>query len=105
AVLQPTHSDDDVRAACALCDRLGVASVCVKPSHVPLAASLLTGSAVRVSTVIGFPHGGTSTAAKVAETTAACQAGAVEVDMVVNLGMVFSADFPGVDDDLREVVA
>lgn len=105
AVLQPTHADQDVRAACALCDRLGVASICVKPSHVPLAASLLADSPVRVSTVIGFPHGGTSTAAKVAETAAACQAGGVEVDMVVNLGSVYSGEWAVVEEDIRKVVA
>ena len=43
AVLQPTQTDADVRAACALCAELGVASVCVKPSHVPLAAECLRG--------------------------------------------------------------
>ena len=76
AVLQPTQTDDDVRAACALCAELDTASVCVKPSHVPLAAACLRGSSVLVSTVIGFPHGGTTTETKVAETELACRQGA-----------------------------
>jgi deoxyribose-phosphate aldolase len=104
AVLHPTQTDDDVRAACELCDELGVASVCVKPSHVPLAADCLKRSAVFVSTVIGFPHGGTSTEAKVAETQAACRDGAREVDMVVNLGKVLSGDWSYVERDIRAVV-
>ncbi|MCA9240411.1 MAG: deoxyribose-phosphate aldolase [Planctomycetales bacterium] len=104
AVLHPTQTCADVRAACGLCDRLGVASICVKPSHVPLAAELLAGSAVKVSTVIGFPHGGTSTAAKAHETTLACQSGAVEVDMVVNLGQALAGDWEYVAADIAAVV-
>ncbi len=105
AVLKPEQNDDDVREACELCDRVGTASICVKPSHVPLAAELLADSSVIVSTVIGFPHGGTSTEAKVAETTVACRAGAREVDMVVNLGKVFSEDWDYVAADIAAVVA
>ena len=69
AVLQPTQTDDDLRAACKLCVEVGTASVCVKPSMVALAAELLAGSKVVPSTVIGFPHGGTTTATKVREST------------------------------------
>jgi deoxyribose-phosphate aldolase len=104
AVLQPTQTDEDVRAACALCHELSVASICVKPSHVPLAAECLKGSAVLVSTVIGFPHGGTSTNAKVVETQIACGEGAREVDMVVNLGKVLSSDWSYVERDIAAVV-
>jgi deoxyribose-phosphate aldolase len=104
AVLQPTQTDDDVRAACVLCAELGTASVCVKPSHVPLAAECLKGSTTFVSTVIGFPHGGTTTETKVAETELACRQGAREVDMVVNIGKVLSGDWQYVEDDIRAVV-
>jgi deoxyribose-phosphate aldolase len=104
AVLQPTQTDDDLRAACKLCIDVGVASVCVKPSMVPLAAELLAGSKVVPSTVIGFPHGGTTTAAKVRETKIACRDGAREVDMVVNLGRALSQDWQYVGDDIRAVV-
>ncbi|HEY3393028.1 MAG TPA: deoxyribose-phosphate aldolase [Lacipirellulaceae bacterium] len=104
AVLQPTQTDDDVRAACAMCAEFGVASVCVKPSHVPLAAECLRGSSVLVSTVIGFPHGGTTTDAKVAETQLACRQGARQVDMVVNVGKVLSGDWGYIERDIRAVV-
>jgi deoxyribose-phosphate aldolase len=104
AVLQPTQTDEDVRAACAMCAELGVASVCVKPSHVLLAADCLRRSSVLVSTVIGFPHGGTTTEAKVAETELACREGAREVDMVVNVGKVLSGDWSYVESDIRAVV-
>jgi deoxyribose-phosphate aldolase len=117
AVLQPTQTDDDVRAACAMCAELGTASVCVKPSHVPLAAECLRaarpspgpspgrgGEIPVVSTVIGFPHGGTTTETKVAETELACRQGAREVDMVVNIGKVLSGDWAYVERDIRAVV-
>jgi deoxyribose-phosphate aldolase len=104
SVLQPVQTDDDVRAACEMCVELGVASVCVKPSHVPLAAECLRGSPVLVSTVIGFPHGGTSTETKVAETQIACRQGAREVDMVVNIGKVLSGDWDHVERDIRAVI-
>jgi deoxyribose-phosphate aldolase len=83
---------------------LGVASVCVKPSMVALAAQLLAGCHAVPSTVIGFPHGGTSTAAKVRETEVAREDGAREVDMVVNLGRVLAEDWEFVAQDIRAVV-
>lgn len=104
AVLQPTQTDADLRAACELCVRVGTASVCVKPSMVPLAAELLAGSSVVPSTVIGFPHGGTTTAVKVRETEIACRDGAREVDMVVNIGRALAEDWPYVLEDIRAVV-
>ena len=103
AVLQPTQTDDDLRAACRLCVDVGTASVCVKPSMVSLASELLVGSRVVPSTVIGFPHGGTTTATKVRETEIACRDGAREVDMVVNLGRVLAKDWQYVEDDIRAV--
>ena len=104
AVLQPTQTDDDVRAACKLCSEVGAASVCVKPSHVLLAVECLQGSNTYVSTVIGFPHGGTTTETKVAETELACRQGVREVDMVVNVGKVLAGDWEYVERDVGAVV-
>ena len=105
AVLHPTQTYADLEAACMLCDRVGTASICVKPSMVARAAELLEHSSVKVSTVIGFPHGGTSTAAKAAEAEQACQDGAVELDMVVNIGRALAGDYAFVEEDIRQVVA
>jgi deoxyribose-phosphate aldolase len=105
AVLHPTQTEADLEAACTLCNKLDVASICVKPSMVSRAAELLADSSVKVSTVIGFPHGGTSTAAKAAEAEQACRDGAVELDMVVNIGRALAGDFAYVEEDIRQVVA
>lgn len=105
AVLQPTQTAADVRDACALCSELGAASVCVKPSMVALARDCLDGAAVVPSTVIGFPHGGTTTAAKVRETETAIADGAREIDMVVNLGWACGGQWSDVEADIAAVVA
>lgn len=104
AILHPTATQEALREGCALADQLGVASACVKPYDVAEAAELLAESKVTVSTVIGFPHGGHTTAAKVAEAEIACREGAVELDMVVNVGKVFSGDWAFVESDIRAVV-
>lgn len=104
AVLQPTQTDDDLRDACRLCIDVGVASVCMKPSMVPLATELLAGSKVVPSTVIGFPHGCTTTGTKVCETEIAVIQGAREVDMVVNIGRALAGDWRFIGDDIRAVV-
>jgi len=104
AVLHPTQTTDDLRADCQMCAELGVASVCVKPSMVQLASELLAGSNTVPSTTIGFPHGGTTTAAKVRETQVACEQGVREVDMVVNIGQVLAQQWQQVEDDIRAVV-
>lgn len=104
AVLSPTQTDADLRAACEMCIKVGTASVCVKPYMVPLAAELLAGTSVVPSTVIGFPHGGTTREAKIVETEIACRDGAREVDMVVNIGRVMQGDWEFVAADIRAVV-
>ncbi|MDZ4656511.1 MAG: deoxyribose-phosphate aldolase [Bythopirellula sp.] len=104
AVLSPTQTDADLRDACAMCVKVGTASVCVKPVMVPLASELLAGSTVMASTVIGFPHGGTTTGTKVRETEIACRDGAKEVDMVVNIGRVMQENWGYVVDDICAVV-
>lgn len=104
AVLSPTQTDADLRAACQMCVEVGTASVCVKPAMLPLAVELLAGSPVMPSTVIGFPHGGVTTASKIHETEIACREGAREVDMVVNIAKVIEQDWQYVANDIRGVV-
>jgi deoxyribose-phosphate aldolase len=78
--------------------------VCIKPYYLKRCAELLAGSDVRPSTTIGFPHGGHTTAIKVAEAKQALDDGGIELDMVVNIGKVLSSDWDYVRDDIRAVV-
>jgi deoxyribose-phosphate aldolase len=80
------------------------ASVCVNAYWVPLAAAELAASPVKVCTVVGFPLGATSTAAKVAETEAALADGAQEIDMVQNIGALRGGDHAAVQHDIQAVV-
>ena len=86
SLLNPTLTTDDLDAGIRLARAFDVASVCIMPYSLARCTELLSGSTVRPSTTIGFPHGGTSTGAKARETEIACSEGAREVDMVVNLG-------------------
>lgn len=104
SLLQPTLTDDDLDAGCRLARSYEVASVCIKPYAVARAAELLAGSGVAVGTTVGFPHGGHKTAIKVAEVSQALNDGAVELDMVVNIGKVIGLDWRYVADDIRAVV-
>jgi deoxyribose-phosphate aldolase len=104
SLLHPTMTEKQLREGCQLARRLHVASVCIKPYAVPLATELLSGSDVAVCTVIGFPHGSNATVTKVFEAHLACQQGAVELDMVVNVGRVLDRDWPFVESDILAVV-
>ena len=104
SLLQPQLTDDELDRGCALAREHNVASVCIKPYYVRRAAELLAGSTVAVGTTIGFPHGGHVTSIKVAEARQAMADGAVELDMVVNIGKVLSKDWRYVADDVRAVV-
>ena len=104
SLLKPELTQADVTAGCDLARRYNVASVCVKPCHVSLAARLLAGSDVKVGTVIGFPHGSHVTAIKVAEAQQAMDDGAVELDMVLNIGELRSGNTERVQADIQAVV-
>jgi len=104
AVLKPDATDSDLERECAIAVKYKVASVCVKPCHVKYAAELLKNASVKVSTVIGFPHGTTTTMCKVAEAREAIENGAVELDMVINIGKLISRDFDYVEKDIKSVV-
>jgi deoxyribose-phosphate aldolase len=104
SLLQPTLTDADLDRGFQVAREYNVASVCVKPYAVTRAAAALRGSGVLVGTVIGFPHGGHLSRVKVAEAQAAMADGAVELDMVVNIGKVLGGDYGYVRDDIAGVV-
>lgn len=103
SLLHPTMTDQELEAGCQLAAKYSVASVCIKPYAVKRAAELLKGTGVFVGAVIGFPHGNSATESKRYETELACRDGAVEIDMVVNLGKALSGDWPYVERDVQAV--
>jgi len=103
SLLNPVMTDAELEAGCRLAREYDVASACVKPYYAKRCAELLAGSAVAASTVIGFPHGGHKTAVKLAEARQALEDGAMELDMVVNIGKVLSLDWDYVREDIGAV--
>lgn len=102
-ILKADATATEVRKICSEAKKYGFASVCVNPCWVPLVASELAGTPVKVCTVAGFPLGATSTEAKVAEATIAVRVGAQEVDMVVNVGALKGGDHDVVKKDIQAV--
>lgn len=103
SLLHPTMTDKELEEGCAIAKKYDAASVCIKPYAVKQAVQWLTGSDVLVCTVIGFPHGNSTTEIKVAETLLACKEGATEIDMVVNIGKVLGEDWAFVSDEIRQI--
>jgi deoxyribose-phosphate aldolase len=101
SLLRPELDDAFVEDGCRLAAEYDVASVCVRPSDVLRARAILDGTDVAVGTVVGFPHGGHRTAIKVAEARHALDDGAIELDMVIQIGALKS----GRDDDVRADIA
>jgi deoxyribose-phosphate aldolase len=104
SLLNPVLTDELLEEGCRLAARYGVATVCIKPYFLRRSAELLSGSGVKPTTTIGFPHGGQTTAIKVAESVEALEDGAQELDMVVNIGRVLSGDWDYVREDIAAVV-
>lgn len=102
SLLGPTLTGRELEAGCRLAADYQVASVCIKPYAVGLAAKILTGTGVAVGTTIGFPHGGHATEVKVIESRQAMSQGATELDMVINIGQAIGGQW---DEVAADVVA
>jgi len=102
-LLKPEATIDEVVALCEEATDLGVAAVCVSPSHLPITDGL--GVGIGIATVIGFPSGAHQPAVKAHEAEVAVDAGATELDMVVNLGLVKAGEWLSVGDDIGAVRA
>lgn len=100
-LLKPESTHEQVEALVAEGAELGVFSVCVSPSQLPVKA--VEGTNVKVATVIGFPSGAVKSSVKAAETAQAVADGADEVDMVINLGAVKEGDWELVEADIKAV--
>jgi deoxyribose-phosphate aldolase len=103
SLLHPTMTDQIIKDGCELALKYDAASVCLKPYSVPMAVELLKGTDVKVGSVIGFPHGNNTTAIKIGETVQSCKDGAVEIDMVINIGKALGGDFDYVKAEVAAV--
>lgn len=104
-LLKPTATEADIDSLCSEALRYGFWSVCVNPVHVRQAALRLEGSAVRVCSVVGFPLGSSTTEAKLAEARRAIEDGALELDMVSDIGALKGGDERRFSDDVKEVAS
>ena len=103
AVLGPNAGVTALKKGATLAQRYNVASLCVKPCDVNMAVDHLSQSSVMVSTVIGFPHGGTTTRVKLEELEEAMEWGCNEFDVVMNIGQFLSGKFQYVTEELRHL--
>lgn len=104
-LLKPEATPQQIETLCGEARRYEFASVCVNPVYVPLAHKLLAGSRVVVCSVIGFPLGATLSEAKAEEARLAILAGAQEVDMVIQVGLLKGGEYAAVAEDIRRVAA
>ena len=102
-LLKPDATQDQIAQLCYEARKYGFAAVCVNPTHVKLCAELLKGSPVHVCTVVGFPLGATPPEVKAYEAQQSIDHGAVEVDMVINIGALKSKDYALVERDIATV--
>lgn len=103
SILHPTLTDAELEHECAIAKKYNVASVCVKPYMVKSAVEFLKGTNVLTGCVIGFPAGNSTNATKVFETEAACKDGAVEIDMVINIGKALQGDWDYISEEIKSV--
>jgi deoxyribose-phosphate aldolase len=102
-LLKPEAISAEIEAACEEALAYGFASVCINPCWVRLARERVAGSPVKVCTVVGFPLGANDIAIKVQEAAIAREQGALEIDMVINIGALRSGNHALVKDEIREI--
>ena len=103
-LLKPDAVSEEVRHLCEEALEFGFATVCINPVHVRQCADQLVGSEIGVCTVVGFPLGASSTMEKVATVSQSLEDGAVEFDMVMNIGAFKEGNFATVGNDIKAVV-
>ena len=104
SLLRPELTEEDVRKGCEIAKKYKAATVCCRPSEVVLVKQLLQDSDVKTTTVVGFPHGYNRTETKAFEAKQAIEDGAVELDMVINIGKLLDGDYGYVKNDIQAVV-
>jgi deoxyribose-phosphate aldolase len=104
SLLNPSLTTWELEEGIALAVRYDVASVCILPFYLARCAKLLAGTRIHAGTTIGFPHGGHTTAIKIAETLHALGDGGQELDVVINISKARSGDWQYVRSELSALV-
>ncbi len=102
-ILKPSASKQDIEQICKEALEYGFASVCVNPCNIKQVSELLSGSDVKVCSVVGFPHGQNLPEVKAYETELACRDGADEIDMVINYARLIDGEYDYIYDEISEV--
>jgi len=103
-LLKPTATEDDIRRLCEEAKIYGFFSVCVHPSFIETAKTMLIDTGIKLSTVIGFPLGMTFTSVKIYEAMEAVLKGADELDIVINLRRVKEDNWQDVKKEISDVI-
>lgn len=104
AVLKPDYTESDLKKHAEMCIKYGIFSMCVKPCDIKAAKELLSGTGVKVSCVLSFPHGADTTEVKAFQAKRAIEDGTDEIDMVMNIGKFMSGNYEYVINDIKAVV-
>lgn len=102
-LLKMDATQNEIQTLCQEAIKYHFCAVCVNSAYVPFVKAQLANSSVKVCSVIGFPLGASLTSVKVFETKAAIEAGADEIDMVINIGLLKSDNIAAFIDDIRQV--
>jgi deoxyribose-phosphate aldolase len=104
-VLRPEFSEEEVQTGCEIAKQYRIATVTVRPSDADLAVEWMKGSGVAVASVVGYPHGCSTTSVKLYETRDLLRRGITEIDTVINLGKLISRQFQYVEMELQQMAA
>jgi deoxyribose-phosphate aldolase len=102
-LLKPDTTVADIEKICSESITYQFASVCISPTYVSQAAKILSGSIIKVCTVVGFPSGAHLTEIKVLETCKAIEDGASEIDMVINIGAMKTGNQRLVYEEIKKI--
>jgi deoxyribose-phosphate aldolase len=105
SLLKPELDAEAVRKGCEIAKKYDTATVCMRPCDLPIGREVLSGTDVKLCAVVGFPHGSNRTDVKVYEAERAMDDGAVELDMVLNIGRLLSGEYGYVEKDIAAVTA
>ena len=104
SLLKPQLTREEIMEGLQFAKENHCASVCINPCNLDMAREVLAGTDVKIGTVIGFPSGAHTTFSKVAEAVDAYARGAVELDMVIDIGALRNGEYEDVKKDIEAVV-